>query len=181
MTSDNGIVPGGNATTNQITALAVGYEAGAYFVFDTAGVINTQEKLDAANKLYDNRQFKMGDLLYNDADGDRKFQSVGDRVYAGSGLPQYEIGYNLALNYNSFDFYVNMYSALGHEIVNGARATAVGYGRSQEVLNAYSDANPNGTLPAYRGIFSAHPNYQANTKLFIEDGSYLRIRNITFG
>ncbi|WPR71373.1 TonB-dependent receptor [Flavobacterium sp. NG2] len=181
LTSDNGIVPGGNATTSQITALAAGYEAGAYFVFATDGIANTPEKLAQANTYFTNRQFKMGDLIYKDVDGDGIFQSVGDRVYAGSGLPKYEIGYNLSLEYNNFDFYLNMYSALGHEIVNGARATAIGYGRSQEILNSYSDVNPNGTLPAYRGIFSAHPNYQPNTELFIEDGSYLRIRNITFG
>ena len=181
LTSDSGIVPGANASTSQITAIATGYEAGAYFIFATDGIINTPEKLTQANTVFSNRTFKMGDLIYRDVDNDRVFQSVGDRVYAGSGLPKYEIGYNLSMNFKSFDFYMNMYSALGHEIVNGARATAIGYGRSQELLNSYSDANPNGTLPSYRGIFSAHPNYQPNTSLFIEDGSYLRIRNITFG
>jgi len=182
LTSDSGIVPGGNATTTQITAIAKGYEAGAFFVFDTNGVINTAEKLAAANAMYDDRKtFKMGDLMYVDVDGDRKFQSVGDRVYAGSGLPKYEIGYNLSINYRNFDLYTNLYAALDHEIVNGARATAIGYGRSEELMNSYSDVNPEGTLPAYRGIFSAHPNYQPNTALFIEDGSYLRIRNITLG
>ncbi|GIZ08884.1 TonB-dependent receptor [Flavobacterium sp. UMI-01] len=181
LTSDTGIVPNGNASTSQITALAKGYEAGAYFVFATDGIANTPEKLAQANTYFSNHQFKMGDLIYKDVDGDGVFQSVGDRVYAGSGLPKYEIGYNLSLDYRNFDLYVNMYSALGHEIVNGARATAIGFGRSQEILNSYSDVNPNGTLPAYRGIFSAHPNYQPNTALFIEDGSYLRIRNITLG
>ena len=181
LTNDSGIVPNANASTSQITAIATGYEAGAYFVFATDGIINTPEKLAQANTVFSNRQFKMGDLLYKDVDGNRIFQSVGDRVYAGSGLPKYEIGYNLSMNYKTFDFYMNMYSALGHEIVNGARATAIGYGRSQELLNSYSDVNTNGTLPSYRGIFSAHPNYQPNTSLFIEDGSYLRIRNITVG
>lgn len=179
LTSDTGIVPSGNAATSQITAIAKGYEAGAYFVFATDGIADTPEKLAAFRQLRPNAQ--MGDLIYKDVDGDGVFQSVGDRVYAGSGLPEFEIGYNLGLNYNDFDFYINMYSALGHEIVNGARATAIGFGRSKELLNSWSTVNPNGTLPAYRGIFSAHPNYQPNTTLFIEDGSYLRIRNITFG
>ena len=179
LTNDTGIVPGGNASTSQITAIAKGYEAGAYFVFATDGIANTPEKLAEFQKIRPSA--RMGDLIYKDVDGDGVFQSVGDRVYAGSGLPKIELGYNLSIDYNNFDFYLNMYSAIGHEIVNGARATAVGFGRSQEILNSYSDVNPTGTLPAYRGIFSAHPNYQPNTDLFIEDGSYLRIRNITLG
>ncbi|WP_163397324.1 SusC/RagA family TonB-linked outer membrane protein [Flavobacterium fluviatile] len=179
LTNDSGIIPGPANALTQITAIAKGYEAGAFFVFTTDGIVDTPEKLAAYKKLDPNAQ--MGDLIYKDNDGDGTVRSSGDRVYAGSGLPKYEIGYSLNLDYRNFDFSMNIYSAIGHEIVNGARATALGYGRGQELLDSYSDVNPTGSLPAYRGIYSAHPNYTPNTDLYIEDGSYMRIRNLTLG
>jgi TonB-linked SusC/RagA family outer membrane protein len=185
LTSDSGIVPGSgsNATVTSITAIAKGYEAGAFFILKTNGIANTPQKLAdyiASIPLNTGPTPKMGDLMYVDQNGDKKIDDQ-DRVYGGSGLPKYEIGYNLSLDYKNFDLYVNTYAALGQEIVNGARATAIGFGRSSEILNSYSAVNPTGTLPAYNGTYLTHPNYQPNSDLFIEDGSYLRIRNITLG
>ncbi len=180
LTTDSGIVPGSgsNSTVTSITAIAEGYEAGAFFILKTNGIANTPEKL-AAYKLI-NAQAKMGDLIYIDQNNDKKIDDQ-DRVYGGSGLPKVEIGYNLSIDYNNFDLYVNMYAPLGQKIVNGSRATAVGLNRSAELLNAYSDVNPTATLPANRGTYLTYPNYLPNSDSFIEDGSYLRIRNITLG
>ena len=178
LTNDRNIVPGTNGTVTAITALAKGYEVGSFFVRTTDGIANTPERLAEYQKLKPDAQ--LGDLIYKDNNGDSVVDE-GDRVYAGSGLPKFEIGFNARFNYKNFDLYANLFAALGHEVVNGARATALGYGRGKELLNQFSEVNPNGTLPSYRGIFSAHPNYAPNSDLFIEDGSYLRIRNITFG
>ncbi|MCW2119020.1 SusC/RagA family TonB-linked outer membrane protein [Flavobacterium sp. 7A] len=180
LTTDSGIVPGAgaNSTLTSITAIAKGYEAGAFFIRKTNGLVDTPEKLAAYQLIVPGA--KMGDLIYIDQNNDKKIDDQ-DRVYGGSGLPKFEIGYNLSLDYNNFDLYVNAYAAVGQEIVNGSRATAIALGRSEEILNSYSDANPTGKLPAYRGTFLTHDNYLPISDLFIEDGSYLRIRNITLG
>lgn len=172
LTSDSGI------DGDQVTALAQGYEAGAFFIFTTNGVINTQEKLAAYKKI--DSSAEMGDLIYNDTDGDGSITSA-DRVYAGSGLPKYEIGLNTNIRYKQFDFSMQWYSALGHEIMNGAKMISYSEGRNVNLLSQWSEANPTSSIPAYRGDNDEHANYKGYTDLWLEDGSYLRLKNITLG
>lgn len=172
-----GLVSGAQ-DVSQVTYIAEGYEAGAFFLYPTDGIINSSEKLAAYQKI--NPSAKMGDLIYKDTDKDGKITD-NDRVYCGSGLPKYEIGFIMQFNYMGFDLYTNFYSALGHEIMNGSRATAFGYGRHKDLVAMYSPVNTDSPIPTYRGDLKSHPNYHADTDLWLEDGSYLRLKNITLG
>ncbi|MGA9639454.1 SusC/RagA family TonB-linked outer membrane protein [Flavobacterium sp.] len=179
-TNDSGLVSGAK-TQSQVTVLAQGHEAGAFYIYKTNGVANTTDKVLAYNAAVPNSKIAIGDLMYDDYNKDGII-SDADRQYSGSGLPEYEIGYNLNLDYRGFDFSVNMYAALGQEIMNGAKATAYGYERHEDLLYAWSPVNPNSNIPAYRGgIKSASNNLKGYTDLWLEDGSYMRIKNITFG
>lgn len=176
-TDDSGLISGAK-TTSQITTLAEGYEAGAFFLYKTDGIVNSAEKL--ADYLVVKPSAKMGDLIYLDTNKDGVI-SEADRVYSGSGLPKYEMGFTIKADYNGVDLSVQLYSALGHEIMNGSRATAYSYGRHADLLYAWSEANPYSVIPAYRGDTKAHDNYRGYTDLWLEDGSYLRVKNITLG
>ncbi|WP_075603932.1 SusC/RagA family TonB-linked outer membrane protein [Saccharicrinis aurantiacus] len=178
LTDDSGLIAGAKETS-QITALAEGYEAGAFFVYTTDGIVDTHQKLAEYQKLVPSAQ--MGDLIYKDNNGDGQIGSA-DRVYVGSGLPEYEIGCNLSADYKGIDLSIQMYAAIGHEIMNGSKATAFGWGRHKDLLYQYSESNPVTPIPAYMGdAKSASQNYRGYTDLWLEDGSYLRIRNITLG
>ncbi|MFI3305527.1 MAG: TonB-dependent receptor [Rikenellaceae bacterium] len=160
------------------TYFAKGYAAGALFLYPTNGIINTDEKLAEYQKLDSTAEY--GDLMFVDSNGDGVWND-DDRQYMGSGLPDYEIGFNLTMDYKGFDFYMNIYSALGHELMNGARATAYGNGRHKDLLGAYSEWNTDSVIPTYRGGTKEHNNYRADSDLWLEDGSYMRIKNITLG
>lgn len=168
----------------QITVLAEGYEAGAFFLYKTDGIINTQEKLAAHKKI--NPSAEMGDLIYRDVAGnpdgtpDGKI-SEADRVYCGSGLPKYELGLNVNLNYRDFDFSMQWYSALGHEIVNGTKFLSYAYGRNKNLVSQWSEVNPYSPIPAYRGDHKKHDNFKGYTDRWLEDGSYVRLKNVTLG
>lgn len=172
LTSDSGI------SGDQVTALAQGYEAGAFFIFTTNGIVDTQEKLAEYKQIDSSAQ--MGDLIYNDTDGDGNITSA-DRVYAGSGLPKYEIGFNTNITYKQFDFSMQWYSALGHEIMNGAKMVSYSEGRNVNLLAQWSESNPTSSIPSYRGDNDSHANYKGYTDLWLEDGSYLRLKSITLG
>ncbi len=176
-TNDWGLIPE-SKNTSRCTVLAEGYEAGAFFLYPTDGVIKTQEELDEYRKIVPTA--KMGDLRYVDSTPDGKI-SDDDRRYAGSGLPKYEIGLNYQVMYKGFDLYMNWYAALGHEIMNGSRAVAYGYGRHKDLVASWSERNQDSPIPAYRGDVKGHPNYAAHTDFWLEDGSFLRLRNVTLG
>ena len=177
-TNDNGLI-NNDRSNSLVTVLAEGYEAGAFFLFPTGGIIKTDEQLQAYKDL-GNPGAAIGDLIYLDTDGNG---SIGeeDRVYSGSGLPEYEIGYNFNANYKGFDFSMNWYAALGHEIMNGSKATAFAFGRHEDLIFQRTDINPNSEIPTFRGISRNHPNYRGHTDQWLEKGDYLRLKQVTLG
>lgn len=108
---------------------------------------------------------------------DGAFTYSDERVVAGSYLPTYTYGLSFGINYKKFDFSVDAYGVGGNKVYNGKKAQRFG-GENIEhgYLNSFwSPSTPNGTNPA---PFNEVP--RAST-YYIEDGSYLRINNITIG
>ncbi|MDO6761322.1 TonB-dependent receptor [Tamlana sp. 2_MG-2023] len=159
------------------TFLAEGYEAGAFFLVQHDGIIKTQAELDEYKLIEPSAA--LGDMMYIDENNDGKIDD-SDRVYAGSGQADYEAGLSLNLDYKGFDFYVQSYYSHGAEIYNGARLYAYTQGRHEEQYYMWSPQNSNSGVPTFRE--NAFDNsIRARSDYFLEDGTYLRIRNISLG
>ena len=159
------------------TFLAVGHEAGAFFLLQHQGVIKDQATLTAYQQIDGSAQ--LGDMMYVDQNGDNKLDDA-DRVYAGSGQPEFEGGINLNLEYKGFDLFVQNYFAYGAEIYNGSKLLAYMNGRHTDLYSMWSPQNPTSNIPTDR-INALHNNVRARSDYFLEDGSYWRIRNISLG
>ncbi len=168
--------PIGVTTGDLVTAVKVGYPAGSFFTMPTNGVINTEEELVAYQKL--NASASMGDLKYVDADGNGVIDD-GDRVYSGNGAPDVELGLNLGLNWKNFDFNMDWYFSLGNEVINGSKITAYQQKTHQDLVYQWSYANPDSTIPTYRT--SSHDNYRAYADIWVEDGTFARLKNLSLG
>lgn len=110
-------------------------------------------------------------------DGDGNFTYSDERVNAGSYLPTHTYGMNFSLGYKKFDLSVDAYGVGGNKVYNGKKAQRFG-GENVEydVLNNFwTPSNPNATNPR---PFNEVPR---SSTYYIEDGSYLRINNITIG
>ncbi|MEO1448229.1 MAG: SusC/RagA family TonB-linked outer membrane protein, partial [Bacteroidota bacterium] len=163
--------------TDYTTFLAQGYEAGAFFLVRNDGVIKTQEELAAYQEIDPSAQ--LGDIRYIDQNGDGVINDT-DRVYVGSGQAEFESGLSLNLNYKNFDFYVQSYFAYGAEVYNGAKLYAYTAGRHAEQYHQWSPQNPTSDIPSDRQN-AFHNNVRARSDYFLEDGTYLRIRNLSLG
>ncbi|OBQ56694.1 TonB-dependent receptor [Tamlana sp. s12] len=159
------------------TYLAKGYEAGAFFLVQHDGVIKTDEQLAEYRAIEPSAQ--IGDMMYIDENNDGKIDD-NDRVYSGSGQAEFEMGFNLNLEYKGFDFYAQTYYSQGAEIYNGARLYAYTQGRHEEQFYMWTPQNADSNVPTYRQD-AYHSNVRARSDYFIEDGSYFRIRNLTLG
>ncbi|MGJ8743960.1 SusC/RagA family TonB-linked outer membrane protein [Polaribacter sp.] len=177
LTNDFGLV-GRAPDQSRVTALAVGREVSSFFLWRTDGIIDTEEKLAQYQKIDNNA--RMGDTKFIDQNGDNVLDD-SDRVYSGSGLPAFEIGYTFNANYKNFDFSMNWYAAIGQEIMNGFDAWAYGFGRHKDLIYQWSEVNQTSTIPAYRNDVRRHVNYLGYSDLWLEDGSYLRLRQISLG
>lgn len=182
----DGVVFNSNSTvisgdpSSAASVLAKGYEAGAFFLFETNGTIQTQEQLDAYRMFPSRASANFGDLIYIDTNGDGNITNE-DRTYHGSGLADYELGLNLKWDIGQFDFSMNWYGTVGAEIINGNKAATYGWQRHQDLVNQWTPNNPTSNIPSFRGRSREHPNYAGTTDYWIENGDYLRLKQITLG
>ena len=162
--------------SDYVTAIKEGYEAGAFFVMPTNGVINTEQKLAEYQKLVSSA--RMGDLMYVDTNKDGILND-DDRVYAGSGMPDFELGLNFAADYKGFDFSMNWYASVGNDIINATKIYSYQKKTSKDLIYMWTPTNNTSTIPSYRN--EQHNNYRAHTDMWVEDGSFVRLKNIMLG
>jgi TonB-linked SusC/RagA family outer membrane protein len=160
------------------TRFQAGYEIGYFFGYQTAGVFQTQEEIDNAAVVQEGAQ--PGDLIFVDQDGDGKinFSDDSDKTYLGSAIPDFTMGFAFNFKIKSFDLSGNVYSAIGQEIIRN-------YERQQPYANQLAYVIDRWTGP---GSTNEHPRLTTgatNNNLFsdyyVEDGSFVRLRNVQFG
>ena len=124
-----------------------------------------------------------GRFTYADTDGDGTVDFEADRTYIGSPHPDFTYGINLNVGYKGFDLSAFMNGSQGNEIYNYEKIftdfpTFVNSNRSTRVLDSWTPSNTNATLPALSlgGTGETRPS-----TYFVEDGSFLRLKNIQLG
>ncbi|NIJ44274.1 TonB-linked SusC/RagA family outer membrane protein [Wenyingzhuangia heitensis] len=163
------------------TAIAKGYEAGSYFLMETNGIIKTQEQLDEYKQFPSRSDAQLGDLVYVDYNKDGDITDE-DRHYMGSGLPEFEFGFNLKWTYQNFDLAMNWYGTVGSEILNGTKAAAYAVGNHKGLIDMWTPQNQNTNIPLNNGDNkSGSYNYRGNTDYWLENGDYLRLKLVTLG
>ena len=121
-----------------------------------------------------------GDLVFKDINGDGVID-LNDRTYLGSYIPKLTYSLNLGANYKNFGLIVFFQGVDGNKIYNAFRTTTEGmvrfFNAGTHVLDAWTPSNTNTDVP--RAI-SSDPNQNARTSTrFLEDGSYMRLKNIS--
>jgi TonB-linked SusC/RagA family outer membrane protein len=132
----------------------------------------------------------------NAAPGDIKFKDISgpqgkpdgvidsyDRTYIGSFLPKFTYSLNYTANYKNFDVSIFFQGVQGNKILNAENIILEGMPRlfnaGTQVLNAWTPQNSNSTIP--RAI-AGDPNRNGRLSTrWIEDGSYLRLKNVIVG
>lgn len=167
----------------------VGESIGNYYTLETDGIFMNQEELDIAADLNDSRiayvsGAKVGDFKYKDQNGDGVITD-DDKVIVGNYAPKFTYGYSTQMSYKWFDLSISTQGVYGNKIANILKRYI---DNMEGSINSMSDAlnrfvsveNPgNGqTVQANR---SATGKNGTISTWHIEDGSYFRIRDITFG
>ncbi|WP_366184342.1 TonB-dependent receptor [Flavobacterium ovatum] len=182
--------PNSQVLGDPATVFKVGREAAAFWLYQTDGTLKTDAEVTAYNNLTGGAPSQKGDLrfidqLTVDSDGDGiadKGDGVlndKDRVYSGSGLPDFEMGFNMSWNYKNFDMSMNWYASVGAEVINGTKADAYARFRHADLVNMWTVDNPTSNIPLAK--VRTHRDASGISDLFLEDGSYLRLKLITLG
>lgn len=157
-----------------------GQSIGAFRGYRVVGIFQTQADIAAAPTQ--SSATRPGDLQFADLNGDGVITSA-DQEIIGQGLPKYYGGITTSVNFKGFDLTAFAQFVGGNSIYNNTRAFAEGmnsiFGQYATTLNRWTATNTNTTLP--RAVWGDPNNNRRTSTRFLEDGSYLRMKNISLG
>ena len=141
-----------------------------------------------------------GDRKFKDLNGDGVINSK-DQTFLGSPRPKFQFGFSNSFTYKGFDLNIFFSANVGNKVLNRLAITLndpqnhISYltsvldyaklalvnpnGSAYDVNNVYV-TNPNTSIVGLRNYATVNDNNRSSN-LFIEDGSFLRCKNITLG
>lgn len=159
-----------------LTILQMGQPLGTFYGYKYLGVWKTSEATEAAKY-----GLVPGDAKYADINNDYKYNASDEQVI-GNAQPNFTYGIN-----NSFiffkDFEINIFfqGVKGGKIFNIQREESLTQSQSRdfngvEIKNHWTSQNENTDVPALTNPINLY-----NSSRWLEDGSYLRLKNISIG
>lgn len=120
-----------------------------------------------------------GDVRFVDNNNDGVIDDK-DRTMLGNPTPDVTLGLNIGLNYKNFDFGLFFSGAFGNDIFNGPQRRDLRFtNRTTAALDRWTGEGTSNETPRYTWI-DANNNDRVSD-LYIEDGSYVRLKNIQLG
>lgn len=157
-----------------------GKPIGYFWGFKTAGIFQNQQQINdwiaAGNGvLQDN--VKPGDVIYVDVNHDGLIDD-NDKVNLGNGMPKFTYGFNINLYYKNFDLGITANGAAGFDILQSYRGPDNFKGNyTTRILDRWTGEGTSNKIPR---VTNENINWQFSD-LYIQDGDYLRISNLTIG
>ncbi|QKG80673.1 SusC/RagA family TonB-linked outer membrane protein [Tenuifilum thalassicum] len=166
-----------------ITMMEEGYPIAYFWGYKTAGVFQNQEQIlnyKSSDGTVIQPNAKPGDLIWVDQNDDGKIDD-NDRTQIGNPYPDFTLGLNLGLSWKDFDFSMFWYGAFGQEIFNGTRRYDLPMSNwNSSVLDRWTGEGTSNSHPRVT-IDDPNQNYFKVSDFYVEDGSFLRLKNVTLG
>lgn len=169
-----------------ITHTVPGYAVGTFWGLKTDGIFRTAAELASSYPQFGysvtQNETWLGDVRFADMNDDQVIDSK-DLTFIGSPIPDFTFGLTNNFRYRDFDLSVFLQGSYGAEIFNFMkwqleRMNNVYYNQSRTVMDRYTATNTDGALPRFT---FTNTNNTAMSDRYVEDGSYLRVQNITLG
>ncbi len=161
-----------------LTMTRPGHAIGTFYLRETDGIFQIGEEAEAAMQgAYP------GDVRFVDAD-DNGAINDDDRVMMGNPFPKADLGFSARFEYKGFDLSMFFFSQLGHDIFNGS---AWWMDRSDDRFNRpagyapWTPENPSQTTPIAIMGSAGSRNFYINQDRYLEDGDYLKLKNLELG
>lgn len=160
----------------------VGQSLSAFFGYKVEGLFRNAEDVSSHAKQ---NGAAPGRFKFEDINGDGTI-TPADRTFIGSPVPDFTGGLNFTLGYKGFDLSAYFYTSIGNEIFNQSKwftdffPSFQGAAMSERLKNAWTPTNLDATIPVLEKTSNFSTNSVANS-FYVEDGSYLRLQNVTLG
>ncbi len=158
------------------------YPIASFYGYKTDGIFQNSNEVyqhigSTGNPLQPNAV--PGDVRFVDVNNDGKIDP-DDRTIIGNPIPDWTIGFNASGEYKNFDLSLLFIGTLGNDIINGSQRPDLRYtNRTTAILDRWTGEGTSDEEPRYTWI-DANNNYRFSD-LYVEDGSYLRLKNAQLG
>ena len=177
---------GGFRMIDWIYQSEAGQPLNSFYVIKTDGIFQSDAEAAAYTKNGERIQpnAQAGDLKFVDFNDDGVIDS-NDRQYVGSAMPKYTFALTGGFNWKGLYMDVLFQGVAGNKIAYVGKSMTLcdvegNFNRDSQILNAWSPSNTGSKIPR---LSKNDPNLNWSTAsdYFIEDGSYLRLKNLTIG
>ncbi|MFW0718534.1 SusC/RagA family TonB-linked outer membrane protein [Pedobacter sp. N23S346] len=165
------------------TLTTVGQPIGAFYLLPMEGVF--QNNLDIFTHAYQGTGIQPGDVKYKDSNGDGLIDE-NDRQFAGSPIPKLTYGFTGNLKFKQFDLSVFFQGAYGNKLYNQVATDIEGFYRAFNITERIATGSWTGEgttnqFPRLTWSSASSTNNKRPSTRFLEDGSYLRLKNLQVG
>ena len=160
-----------------LSMLAAGYPINVFYGYVCDGIFQNQDEVDNHAKQVG---AEPGDIRFKDLNHDGKIDD-NDRTVIGDPNPDWMLSMNNTFSYKGFELSIYLQSVLGNDIYNvnnvDNEGMAAAYNQTTAVLKRWTVEGSSNTMP--RAVYGdPNQNCRASDR-FVENGSYLRIKNIS--
>lgn len=175
-------IPGGRIDNNYYATLTtVGEPIGAFYLLRDEGIFQTP--VEVVTHAYQGPGIQPGDVKFKDVNKDGVIDQ-NDRSFVGSPIPKFTYGLTGTIDYGDFDLSVFFQGVYGNKIYDQVMTDIEGFYRPFNITQRVAEKSwhGEGTTNEFPRLSwqGATNNKQPSTR-FLEDGSYVRLKNVQVG
>lgn len=169
--------------TSFVSRVEEGYPIGYFYGFETDGILQNQEEVNAyvgpeGNPYFEDQ--RPGDVRFIDQNNDGVIDD-NDKVYLGNPIPDFELGIQLNLAWKGIYANMTMAGKFGQQVMRSYRSFADNFDQNYttEVFGRWHGEGTSDRLPRLSSV--SHRNQQYISDIYMHDADFLRINNLTIG
>lgn len=159
----------------------VGKPFGYFYGYRSLGIFQNQAQIDNyQGPLLNGDKTRPGDVIWEDTDGNGSID-IDDRTMIGNPHPDITIGLSFNVGWKGIDLSVTTYGAFGQQIMKCYRdfVSSPYNNYTADIYERWHGEGTSNKLP--RLSSSGSTNWNRISDIYVENGDYLKIKNVTLG
>lgn len=166
-----------NGQSQTVSVFEKGNTPYYYYGYKTLGLFQSFEEIAASPSQ---AGAQPGDIKFEDLNGDGVIDSK-DQTRIGNPFPKFTMGWNFNLEYRNLDLSVLTYASYGNDVYRAFERNGNLSNKFAGVLNRWTGPGSTNDARNPRYSFTDPNNNNRVSDRFVEDGSFIKIRNIILG
>jgi TonB-linked SusC/RagA family outer membrane protein len=166
-----------NGQSQSVTVFEKGFTPGYFYGYKTDGLFQNEAEIAAAATQ---TGAVPGDIRFVDMNKDGIINAQ-DMTQIGDPFPDFTLGGNLSLEYKGFDFTAFAYASVGNDVYRAYERNAIYSNKDRRILARWTGEGTTNSAQNPRYSFvDANSNIRVSDR-YVEDGSFLKIKNLQLG